>query len=225
MGQETIKKYLHFVMAFTGGFLGAYTLLNHHDLFGNAQTTNMIYIVTDLVGHNIVDFMFRVMDLVVYAFGFACTVFIPKYTKWNRQLISIFLNVAAGLSLCFMPEEMNDFLAICPVLFATAFQWNSFSGAEGFTSSTIFSTNNLRQFITSFTEFLCDHDKEHLKKTKFFGGVLLSFHIGAVISYIVYLKFASKGGFICIFPAMAALYLLSMENAWVRLPKWKTQHV
>lgn len=225
MEKEQLKKYLHFVMALTGGFLGAYTLLNHHDLFGNAQTSNMIYIAMDLVGHNIGDFLLRIMDLAVYAFGFACTVLIPKYTKLNLQVCSIIINVIAGMIICLIPSSVNDFAALCPVLFATSFQWNSFKGAEGFVSSTIFSTNNLRQFTTSFTEFLCDKDHEHLRKTKFYGGVLLSYHFGVAVSFILYLYLGTKGGWFCIFPSLAALTLLAIQNDWIGLPKWKTENV
>ena len=52
---EKMKKYetpLHYTrylrVAFVGGFFGVYAILSFCDLFGNAQTANMIYFVTDL---------------------------------------------------------------------------------------------------------------------------------------------------------------------------------
>ncbi len=39
-----------------------------------------------------------------------------------------------------------------PCVFATAFQWSIFCGAQGFNCATIFNSNNYRQFSSSFAE-------------------------------------------------------------------------
>ncbi len=223
MNKEQLHNLLHFMMALIGGFLGAYTLLNYHDLFGNAQTTNMISLAMDLVGHNIEDFLYRALDLIVYVSGFACTVLIPRYTKLNLRLCSIFIDALAGITICFIPASVNDFVALCPVLFATAFQWNSFREVDGFVSSTIFSTNNLRQFTTSFFEYLCDKDKKHLRKTKVFGGTLLFYHIGAAISFVLYLSMGTKAGWFCVIPACVAALLLGYEKEWLAVPSTRVE--
>src|SRR5699024_11733141 len=58
-----------------------------------------------------------------------------------------------------------------------AFQWCIFKGAMGYTSSTIFSTNNIKQTVVSLTEYFLIQDttikQEKLKKGCFFGGTLL----------------------------------------------------
>ncbi len=36
---------LHFVMAFIGGYFGLYAIVARNDLFGSAQTSNLIYLV------------------------------------------------------------------------------------------------------------------------------------------------------------------------------------
>ena len=70
---------------------------------------------------------------------------------------------------------MDPFIALYPVFFATAFQWCSFKGADGFNSSCIFCTNNLRQCTTGFAEYLYSKDSEALRRGIFYGKVLLSF--------------------------------------------------
>ena len=35
---------LHFVMAFIGGYFGLYAIVARNDLFGSAQTSNLIYL-------------------------------------------------------------------------------------------------------------------------------------------------------------------------------------
>ena len=35
-----LQRWIHLNMAVIGGFLGGFAILNHHDLFGSAQTSN-----------------------------------------------------------------------------------------------------------------------------------------------------------------------------------------
>ena len=43
---------LHRIMCFVGGFMGAYAILIRSDNLGSAQTSNMIYIVLQLLGRD-----------------------------------------------------------------------------------------------------------------------------------------------------------------------------
>lgn len=147
--------------------------------------------------------------------GLACTIIIPKYTKINMHVFSVLLNMAVVLLIGFFPKNINDVVALYPLFFITAIQWNSFKGAKGYVSSCIFSTNNLRQFTISFMEYICDKDKKHLHKTKFYGGVLLSYHIGVGISYLAYKLLEIKGAWICLIPLMMALTLVCLEENWL----------
>ncbi len=47
---------LHFVMAFIGGYFGLYAIVARNDLFGSAQTSNLIYLVQDILGGRPLDF-------------------------------------------------------------------------------------------------------------------------------------------------------------------------
>lgn len=47
---------LHFVMAFIGGYFGLYAIVARNDLFGSAQTSNLIYLVQDILGGQTVGF-------------------------------------------------------------------------------------------------------------------------------------------------------------------------
>lgn len=117
-----------------------------------------------------------------------------------------------------MPKGINDFVVLCPVFFATAFQWYSFKGADGYASSSIFSTNNLRQFVTSFFEYLCDKEDSYLNKAKYYGGVLLYYHIGVAVSYISYVVMDARGILICLLPLAGALLLVCSKEGTIKLP-------
>lgn len=207
MNKEKIKCYLQYTMSLIGGYVGAYSLLAHHELFGNAQTANMMHIAMNIVGHNFGEMALRLLGVFVYMAGFACTVLISRYTKLNVEMCSIVLDFAGIVSLCIIPDTVNHFIALCPIFFITSFQWNSFKGADGFVSSSIFSTNNLRQFTTAITEYYCDRDKDHLRKTKFYGSVLLAYHIGVAGSYFMYKSFGNHGVLLGVVPVMAAMVI------------------
>ena len=61
---------LHFVMAFIGGYFGLYAIVARNDLFGSAQTSNLIYLVQDIVGGRPLDFVIRIGALVRCRCGF-----------------------------------------------------------------------------------------------------------------------------------------------------------
>ena len=42
MDEATLERHLHLTMTLIGGFMGGYAILNRHDVFGSAQTGNML---------------------------------------------------------------------------------------------------------------------------------------------------------------------------------------
>lgn len=212
-----LQRWIHFNMAVIGGFLGGFAILNHHDLFGSAQTSNLISIAMNTAGHSDPDWLIRIVGLAVYAAALSLTVILPKYTKLPMKPFSLTIDAAAVLITGLLPSDLNDFIALCPLFFAMAIQWCSFPGADGYTSSSIFSTNNLRQFVTSLTEYLCSKDPNALRKGKFFGKVLAFFHIGVMISYLSCSQFGLIGAWICFLPILSGFILVWAESNWVAL--------
>ena len=92
-----------------------------------------------------------------------------------------------------------------------AFQWNSFSGGDGFVSSSIFSTNNLRQFTMAVTEVWGNHDRSHLPKAAFFGKTLLSFHAGVAASFLLWHIFGFHSAWFALLPCGSAFFLVSAD--------------
>ncbi len=200
-------------MALVGGFISAYTLLNHN-LLGSAQTLNMITLSMNIVGQDYHNVLVRILSLLIYMSGLSCTVILPKYTKVNMKLFSILIDMVAVIILGFLKESMNDFVALYPIFFAMPVQWDSFKGAEGHVSSSIFLTSNTKQLTTSLIKYLCDKDKTHLHVTKFYGEVLFSFNIGVAISYLSCRVYGLRSSWICLFPLLTAFSLVCLECNW-----------
>ena len=154
MDKAVLERRLHLTVTFIGGFMGCYAIFNRCDVFGSAQTGNLISFVMGLTGHSDPHMFFRFSALLIYILAMVATVFLShKLQKTTLKLVSILIDAMAFLLLGFLPEDMDPFIALYPVFFATAFQWCSFKGADGFNSSCIFCTNNLRQCTTGFAEY------------------------------------------------------------------------
>lgn len=196
---------LHYNLAFIGGFLGIYCILQRSDFLGSAQTSNMIYLVADLLGENYLEFALRVGGMILYGISIAITVWLPIHSSINIKTLSIIVDGLAVAILGFLPADMNSVLGLYPVFFAMAFQWNSFKGAKGYVSSSIFSTNNLRQFVISLTNFKMTKKVEHSERAKFYGFTLLSFHVAVAISYLLWKIFYVHSVWFCFIPVISAL--------------------
>lgn len=206
-------------MCVAGGFIAAYAILNHADFLASAQTANLINITLCITGSNWTELCLRLIAVLIYMAGLSVPVIVAKYTHINVKMFCIFVEISMIILLYFFTKRINTIIALYPVFFMTSMQWNSFPGVDGFASSSIFSTNNLRQFTTSYVEYRCNKDKEYLKKTKFFGGVLLSYHAGVIFSYYVYKYFAMKGVIFCLIPLFTGMLFLLMENGLLKIIK------
>lgn len=112
---------------------------------------------------------------------------------------------------------MDPVAALYPVFFVTAFQWCVFQGAKGYTSSTIFSTNNLKQTVFSITEYFIYRKEENVRKQKaekavVFGGMLFSFHIGVGFGYLMWLQYGIHSVWFGSIPLLAGAVLLVIQD-------------
>ena len=132
------QRRIHFTMAFIGGFFGVYTILRFTGLFGSAQTANLIYLTTDLLGGSWPDMLLRLGGAALYMAGIALTVWLPRGRMADLRPLSVGIDMAAAVLVALLPAGISPVLGLYLLLFAMAFQWNSFPGADGFVSSSIF---------------------------------------------------------------------------------------
>ena len=204
---------IHYTLSFIGGYLGLYAIVSRADVFGNAQTANLLGVVRDLIGRDFLDMLLRIGALLIYVTAVILTVWIPEHFSTDLRFISIGIDIFAILLLGFFPSGMSPVVALYPVFFAMPFQWCTFKAPGGYNSSTIFSTNNLRQFTTALTQFLMKKDSSQRDKAKFYGMTLLSFHTGAAMSLILYMTYGLSGVWLCLIPAFYAVWLIAEDRS------------
>ena len=208
---KNLSQRIHFNMAFIGGYLGVHAVLSFSNLLGNAQTSNLISMVTSLLSGDWQQLLHRIGGMLLYMAAIALTVYLPPRIRCDLRLISVALDAAAAVVVGCFPEDIAPVLGLYPLFFAMAFQWNSFSGADGFVSSSIFSTNNLRQFTMAMTEVWGHHDPTHLPKAAFFGKTLLSFHAGVAASFLLWQAFGFRSAWFALLPCALAFFLVSAD--------------
>ncbi len=208
---------VHFAMAVFGGIAGSYAILARMQVFGSAQTANMIELVCDILGRNAGEVMIRAAALLIYIGAMVFAAVLIKKVQWNLKYLAVFLDAMAALTVGFLPESMDPVAALYPIFFVTAFQWCIFKGAKGYVSSTIFSTNNLKQTVFSITEyFLYRKDgeirKEKAEKAAVFGGTLVSFHTGVVLEYLMWRQYGIHSIWLGCLPLLVGTVLLAVQD-------------
>ena len=217
-----VNNFTHYNMAVAGGVFGGFAVCNLGEIFGNAQTLNLIGIVYNLVYCNFETLLLRIIAALLYFLGFAAAVVIPKKLRLHSDVISIVVDILAFITLMFLPKNADFLISLYPIFFATAFQWTAFEYIEGYSCSTIFSSNNYRQFTTSLVEYAIDKDKSRLTKTRVFGLTLLYFHIGVALACISAIHFGRLSAFIGILVLLPTIYLL-IKKRIIRLKNIKAQ--
>ena len=206
---DHIDLYRHLAFSAVGGFFGCHAVLVHGGIMGNAQTVNLLELLLDALRGDAYATALHLGALALYVLGTMLTVLLPHWWGWDMHRVSPLVTAAAAVTVAFLPETLNPVVALYPVFFAMSIQWSSFAGARGFYSSTIFSTNNTKQATLALASYLCDRDRAHLRKLKFYALTLLCFHIGATASYFAVDWLHVQGGLL-VLPFVAWGYVLAV---------------
>ena len=133
-----VEHYLHGMMSFMGGFLGAYSIASRMGLFASAQTGNMIHIVECVYERNGKALLLRIGFAVVFASALVISYFLKNKRGCDLRGSCMIVDAAAIVIMSLIPVSAEPLISIYPLAFAASFQWGTFSGTGGYNSSTIF---------------------------------------------------------------------------------------
>lgn len=177
--------YRHLAFAAVGGFFASYAVLCRMGVMANAQTMNLVELVLHALtgdGHVV---LLHLGSFAVYVLGTVLTVFLPHFLHWDPRRVSPLITALTAVTLALIPPTAPTIPSLYPIFFAMSFQWSAYSGADGFYSSTIFSTNNTKQTSLALAEYICHRDPEQLRKARLFALTLLCFHLGVAYAYLM----------------------------------------
>ena len=175
MNRKNRETELFFTMALIGGLLAGFSVVRS-GLLSSAETMNLITIVSSLLSWDLHLLALRVGVALFFALSIATATLLKKDRR--IQLWAILVDMAGVLAVGLIPGRHNSVAVLYPLFFACGLQWCAFPGAEGYTCSCVFSTNNFRQLIAGLTGGLSRQDPDGFRRARFFGRTLLLFHIG-----------------------------------------------
>lgn len=214
---ENADLYRHLTFASVGGFFGAYAILCRSGILASAQTMNLLELTLNALRGDAVAVLLHLGALVLYVAGTMMTVLLPHFFGVDMRRAAPVIDALACVALCFIPADANVILALYPIFFAMSVQWSTFSGAKGFVSSTIFSTNNTKQASLAFAQYITDGDRVHFKKVKFYLFTLFAFHFGAAVGFFAVKLMGVQGAWVNIILAAAAYSMVVCEDRYLSL--------
>ena len=107
-------------------FFGVLRDINHNDVFGNAQTANLIHIVCKIFSADFSGILFLVAGLAAFMAGNIFYVLATRHLKADIRAISLIMTICAVIFMGMFPHVINPYIAVLPILFVTPVQWNAF---------------------------------------------------------------------------------------------------
>lgn len=192
----TLKKYLKshkqmseaFVTAaflsVSGGLQDAYTYISRGKVFANAQTGNIVLLSQHIFTGDFHSMLHYLVPVVFFAFGVAAAELIrQKYQKTEcihwRQLVLI-LEILLLFLVGFLPDQFN-LIANALVSFSCAMQVQAFRKVNSFAFASTMCIGNIRSGTDALCAFIRTRDKNTLRKSLCYWGIILLFAIGAGI--------------------------------------------
>lgn len=177
---ETFR--LSALLAFSGGFLDAYTFNLRDHVFANAQTGNLVLLSQHIMLGEWSTALRYFLPVLTFVFGIILVEQIHYRYKMSRRLhwrqAIVALEAIILFVVGFFPFSMNN-AANMLVSFCCAMQFQAFRKIHGYTYASTMVTGNLRSATDSLSNYLHSHQRSALLKAYHYYGIILIFAIGA----------------------------------------------
>lgn len=187
-GQISESRRLAILLAVSGGFMDAYTYTFRGEVFANAQTGNIILFAINLSEGNYAKMLQYLFPIIAFAFGIILAELVHRFCNIDNILhwrqYTVLLECIILLSVGFISQRYN-LIANSLVSFACGIQVESFRKVKGNASATTMCIGNLRSGTQNLFNYVFYKDKECLRKSLIYYGVIIFFAFGAVIENII----------------------------------------
>lgn len=204
--QQKKPELLHYNMTLIGGISGAYALLVRGGNFGAAETTNLIELVLDFANQNVTDMLVRMLILFIYSSSIIAAYLTARKFPTRKYALCLTAECICVLLAGLIPVTVNPLIALYPIFAMSAIQWQTFTDASSYNSSTIFSTNNLKQALLSWTNYRLTKEPQQKTRAIYFTLTLAVFHAGVLLGWLAVRVLAAKSIWITFLPFAAAFY-------------------
>lgn len=170
------------LLAFTGGFMDAYSYICRDGVFANAQTGNIILFGINVSEGNLDIALRYLFPIVAFISGIILTnaikfKFKKNFIHWKQ--IAILIEALTLGAVAFMPQNLNLF-ANSITSFACAIQVESFRTIRGNGVATTMCIGNLRSATENLCNYINTKDVSKIKNGLIYYSIILFFVFGAI---------------------------------------------
>ena len=138
------------LLIFAAGALDAYTFVEHHGVFANAMTGNLVTLLVHAMEGDFARAFSYLVPLTAYAVGVAAahTLHQERFRRWIRSpsRVSLAVEIIFLMVLAITGDHIGD-AAVAGIAFVAAVQGTSFTRIGGFAFTSVSTSANLRHFI------------------------------------------------------------------------------
>lgn len=203
------------ILAIIGGYLDAYTYICRGKVFANAQTGNIVLFGVNLVEKQWDKALEYFTPIMAFIIGVLLSEFFRK--KYNKEFLHwrqsiLLLEMIILVMVAFIPIGELDILANVLISFVCSLQVETFRKFRGKAYASTMCTGNLRSASEALYKSLITKNKEELKNSINYFGIIIFFIIGGMIGVILTEKYLEKsilfsaGGLMLVFIMMFINY-------------------
>lgn len=208
---ESIR--LGILLAFSGGFMDAYSYIERGHVFANAQTGNMLLFGVHLSEGHFTAAMHYFFPVFAFALGIALAelvrIMAPRFFHWRQT--AVLLEAVILVCVGFFPQTMN-LPANVLTSFACGIQVESFRKIRGNGVATTMCIGNLRSATQNLFDFLHKKEKRALQGALLYFGIILCFILGAVGGNAVIRLTGEKAIWGCSFLLFSAFFFMFIDR-------------
>src|SRR4051812_28616950 len=174
---ETVQ--ISLLLAFTGGYLDAYTWIVH-GVMANAQTANLVLLwVFGTTGEWARALQF-IPPIVAFMIGVMVAAWLRQVTGERAGAISTLIEIVLLIAVGILHNRLPDLAGTLGISFVAAMQMAIFAKVEGVAYSSVMITGNLRQGMEALFAVMSGQFGS-LRHCRIFAALCVAFGIGAAI--------------------------------------------
>lgn len=176
---ETVQVAL--LLAFTGGYLDAFTWIVH-GVMANAQTTNLVLLWVHGSSGNWPEALRFVPPILAFVVGAAVATWLRRTIGVWASAISTLIEIILLIVIGVLHNRLPDLAGTLGISFVAAMQATIFTKVEGLAYSSVMITGNLRQAIEGLVEVAGGPVRHgELRRPRVFATLCITFGVGAAV--------------------------------------------
>ncbi len=206
------------LLALVGGYLDVYTYVCRGGVFANAQTGNIVLLGISLADGNWAKLGHYIPPILAFMAGIVVAELVKKefrdLTVIHWRQVVIFLEFGVLWTIAFIPSGGYDDMINVAVSFVCSMQVESFrTFHESSTYATTMCTGNLRSATEQLFRYNVSRDKQAIRKSFEYYGIILFFILGAVVGTLITRRFLEKSALVACVLLLVVFVILFIPPA------------